>query len=631
MPLLALIPLLGYTLTARRRLALDTSFSLVLAVSGWLVLVYAFGLVGLLREGAVAIWVVGAVLFLVELPSLVAGLRQRQAEIVIGLFVLFCLAFWFVHHDSQYFFFDEYAHWGVFIKDMWYFDRFWLADTNAWHPHYVPGAPVWQYALTVFAPEVDASAYFAQFILLIAPLMVMFDRLGVRQAVWFVAVIIVAVIGLANFGHSVASLYVDHAIATWFAGVLLIAAFQRDLAAWKLALLFPSLVLLALLKDVGIGFALAAAGLISAIVFARQLRDRPLGKALATSAAVGIVLLLPSLLAVTAWSANRDAAGVASSSYSLSGVVKPMLSGAEAEDPEEAEIIRQRFWYVFQHQQLSKDEVSARYNAFSFPIIQEFQDAFRLTTLNFYLLFALFFVIALAIRQPTQARIEWGILAAGLLFTALSYTLVMYISYLVAFGERGVLISSYIRYVHSIVLAMFLVGFAALLPQSGLFADRRVVVSGRPVPVTAPVFAVLAMMMLVFETPYLRGFTTTNQVVGLRQQMEPLMAELRERFADERVWLFLPNDQPNGIFGQILQFQIAPASTTVERSTAFLGQDAASIREAVSAFDVLWFPTENAELDERVGSVLGLSLDGRFVRVQRGPDGETTFELYAFD
>ncbi len=628
MPLLSLIPLLGYSLAVKRRLGIEASFALILSVSSWLLLAYVFGLAGFLKEGAIALWVLGLVAFLVESPQLLRSLREKTFSPVLGLFVLFCLAFWFVHHDSQYFYFDEYSHWGVFIKDLWYFDRFWQADSNAWHPHYLPGAPLWQYALTQFSPEVESTAYFAQFILLIAPLMVLYERLSLRQLGWAAAITLIIIIGLANFGHSVASLYVDHVIATWFAGVLILGVFQHDLDWKKLMLLFPALIVMALLKDVGIGFALAAAGLVSALVLFRYYGDG-LSAAFGKSLALGVVLLLPSLIAVAAWSANRDAAGIEASSYSLSGVLS--TAGEDSAPSPDAAIIKERFVYVFQHQQLSKDEVSANYNAFSFPIVGEFQDAFRLTTLNFYLLFSLFFIVILALKGPGQPRVEWGIVAAGLLFTAVSYTVVMYISYQVAFGERGPLISSYIRYVHSVVLAMFLFGFAALMPQSRLFTDKSISVSDRQVPITVPVFASLALMMLVFETPYLRGFTSPNPQMAWRTQMEPLLSELNDRFDDRRVWIFLPTDRPNGIFGQIMQFLIAPTPTTVERSTSFLMQEEPAIREQLSRFDILWFPAENPELDERVGSVLGLEMQGRYVSVQRGASGSARFELYEFD
>lgn len=629
MPLLSLLPLFGISLTLQRRFGLGSALALMLAVAGWLAIAFAGGLVGQLRPVAVGVWVLGGLLLAAHLPGWVATMRRDGPDVVYTLFALFCVAFWFVHHDSQYFYFDEYGHWGIYLRDMWAIDGFWQADSNALHRRYPPGAPLWQYAFTVFAPKVDASAYFAQFVLLVAPIMVLFEGLGWRRPGWLVGITLASIAGIANFGHGVASLYVDHLVSTWFAGALLVFMLQREPGLARVAALALPLVVLSLLKDAGVAFTLAAAGIIAAVLLADRWPRQGAGRAIAAALAAGLLLAAPSFIALGAWSANRDAAGVERETQSLGGVVRGLATGERALDAEATALISERYRTVFLHQQLAKDDVSAQFNAFSVPMMPLFEDRFRVSTASFYLLFALFFLVVLGLGRPRGQTLRWSLLAAGVLGTALAYSAVLYFSYLFAFGERGLILSSYIRYTHSAALALLLVVVAALSPAHGLFAAKARL--GRLlVPAGGATMAGLLAWLFVFETPHLRNFTERNPRLEARVQAEPLMRNLRESLGARRLWVYFPVDRPNGFLGHLMQFQLAPTPTTVERSAEFIEQPADALAAALADYDVLWFPVPNAAADARIAEALGVALAGRFVEQHTGADGAIGFRLYEF-
>lgn len=629
MPLLSLLPLFGISLTLQRRFDIGAAFALMLAVSGWLVLAFVGGLAGALEPVAIGIWVIGAALLLVQLPGWIAGVREHGPDVVHVLFPLFSLAFWYVHHDSQYFYYDEYGHWGIYLKDMWALDGFWQADSNARHLRYTPAAPVWQYAFTVFSPRVDASAYFAQFVLLTAPAMALFEGLGWKRPGWMLALTLAAIAGLASFGHGVASLYVDHLVSTWFAGVLLVFILQREPGVARVAALALPLVVLSLLKDAGLAFTLAAAGIVGAIMVADRWRKRGAGRAFAAALACGLMLVVPSFLALGAWSANRDAAGVERETQSLSGVVRGVVAGERALDDEATAVIRERYRHVFLHQQLAKDAVSAQFNAFSVPMLSLFEDRYRVSTASFYLLFALFFLLVLGLGRPRGLTLRWSLLATGALGTALAYSAVLYLSYQFAFGERGLLLTSYIRYTHSAALALLLIAIAALSPAHGLLGSAARV--GRvSVPVGGAAISAVLAWLFVFETPYLRNFTDENPRLEPRVAAEPLMREIRASVGTRRLWVFFPVDRPNGFLGRLIQFQLAPTPTTIERSADFMAQPAETLAAALEDYDVLWFPVPDAETDTRVAAALGVELAGRFVETRRSDANGPRFRLYEF-
>ncbi|MEO0630841.1 MAG: hypothetical protein AAFY46_08945, partial [Planctomycetota bacterium] len=509
MPLISLLPLFGISLLLQRRFGLRAGLALMLAVAGWMALVFVGGLVNLLRPTAVGVWGLGVLLLVVQLPWWIRALRRDGPNVVYTLLVVFSLAFWFVHHDSQYFYFDEYGHWGIYLRDMWALDSYWQADSNALHRRYPPGAPLWQYAFTIVSPRVDASAYFAQFVLLMAPAMVLYEGIGWKRPGWLVAITVALVAGLANLGHGVASLYVDHLVSTWFAGLLIVFMLQRKPGLARIAALALPLVVLSLLKDAGVAFALAATGIIATVFFVDRWRGDGAPRAFATAALCGVLLAAPSLLALGTWSANRDAAGVARETQSFGGVVRGVLGGERALDEDATSLISERYRTVFLHQQLAKDAVSAQFNAFSVPMMSLFEDRFRVSTATFYALFALFFLVLLGVGRPAQQTGRWSLLAAGALGTALAYSAVLYLSYLFAFGERGLILSSYIRYTHSAALALFMIVVAALSPAHGLIGGTRRI--GRiAVPAAGGVMALLLAWLVALETPYLRNFTEQN-------------------------------------------------------------------------------------------------------------------------
>src|SRR5688572_30355901 len=198
MGLLTLLPILGFAAFLARKLETTLAVALLHAVSATILVLYAGGLIGVLWWSALAIHLVGVGLLGHELWRLRRNDRLPPVSTPIAVLVVCVALFWLVHGNSVYLYYDEYAHWGVYLKEMLALDGFWLADTNSMHPRYPPAAPLWQYLFNVFLLPRESFTYFGQFVLLFAPLLVLWEAIPWRHAMWSVGVLALCVLVLRS-------------------------------------------------------------------------------------------------------------------------------------------------------------------------------------------------------------------------------------------------------------------------------------------------------------------------------------------------------------------------------------------------------------------------------------------------
>jgi hypothetical protein len=222
----------------------------------------------------------------------------------------------------------------------------------------------------------------------------------------------------------------------------------------------------------------------------------------------------------------------------------------------------------------------------------------------------------------------WLLLAAGqqrdalwvgfaLVATFAGYVLMLWINYRYVWGEYGLGLPSLLRFFHVLVLPMFLLTFWIMTPSFRREADT----AGHSRPYAAALFVVLLSAYAWLEPPFLRPLFHSVSVYPMRDATESITAKVRALAGNGRVWVFLPNDQPNEFLGRFLQFQLSPTPASVERSVEFWDSEPAQIRQALANFEVIWFPTEGYQLDaaaDVVGSTMPAGIyvrqpDGRFV------------------
>ena len=356
MELLSLLPVIGFTLGWIRWQESSSSAALLHAVSGMLAILFVGSLVGALLPASLLLVVAGTVLAAVESVRLV--LRKKSLPVPLGMFALLCIAFWLMHSGASYFFYDEYSHWGVFLKEMLGSNQLWGADSNSMHPRYLPGASLWQYFFALFSRNMEGAAYLAQFSLLMAPLMVLWEKTEWRRPGWIAGVFALVVIAISNFGHGFTSLYVDHLLGAWFAGVLLNFIFEfRSRSVWQLSSFLIPISTIILFKSTGAFFAIALAGTLALlIVLHPQFKlagssylARLKYLAIFPVAIVGVIAFV-----LLAWNMNRNSISLPETGGSTSRVATQLVSQQSIYDEDQQAELTRRFVEVISHQQISK-------------------------------------------------------------------------------------------------------------------------------------------------------------------------------------------------------------------------------------------------------------------------------------
>ena len=281
-----------------------------------------------------------------------------------------------------------------------------------------------------------------------------------------------------------------------------------------------------------------------------------------------------------AWNVNRDAAGIAvpvDTTSNLAGSLVERDSNFSAEQQNE---ITRRFIEVLFKQQISKDELSSQYNAFSY---------------------------------------QWSIASGLTWLTAVAYIGVLFMGYrFIANDQNGLHLSSYIRYAHSMLLPLLIVLFAPLVPA--FRANEGAVVGigeGIGIRRTSLVFAAALGAFLVVETPYLKPAYTTQQPPDLRLQLEPMTLTLRQQIGEAPLWVYFPNNMTNGFIGQLMQFQLSPGRVKIEEDFDALTDDPDAIRAQLADFDYAWFIIQTPEIDAAIEKLTGDEVTARIFRIEK--------------
>jgi hypothetical protein len=584
--------MLGIALSVGRLARVPFSAAFFFAVAIVILTLYASAFAGALWWTALLVHIGGVLLLGFEALRLVKQRVPIPAPVPLGVLSLLCAWFWAVHGTDEYFLYDEYAHWGIFLKEMLALDGFWTADSNSFHPRYPPAAPLWQYFFNAFSSPSEGKAYFAHFVLLLAPLLSLWNGVRWSQPLWIGAILALVIAAIANFGLGV-TLYVDHIVAVWFLGVVIAAIADDDLASRRVLLYAAPLAVIALLKDVGLAFAACGAAILVALVVLRLLAHERRGSALRTASAAAAVLLAPALLCVQVWVWNRDALGVAPDIVSVDGMVDGLVDEAASTVSERDTEIERRLAEVLFDQQISNSEVSWNFNEFTYDTRALFTDSFRLTTFGLLVGFVLWWAVITYAVLNAESRRKWLIVAGGALVTAIFYIAMVHYSLRFVFGERGLELPSYVRYVNVVALPLFVLSFCPLLPA---FRDdepeRAWLLHGWRVPRRAALCVAALVAVYAIETPYLRPLLQPNPKVPLRADFEPLLEQIRASVGSSRVWIYFPRDLPNQFVSRLILFTLAPTPAVVERSAAFLASDESVIATAWRPFDYVWIPSE---------------------------------------
>lgn len=164
---------------------------------------------------------------------------------------------------------DEYSHWGLAVKDMFYYDSFAKHyNTTVMLPRYLPFSTLVEYYF------VQANGMFSQEILYVAYqttlLSVLIIICNIAKRTWKLcvpAVLVMVTLPIIFFSDVYNSIYVDPLLAV-FAAYVLICYFTEEMSLFNLFRVLGGLFALTMTKDMG----LVMAGLLTMIMFFDRVR-----------------------------------------------------------------------------------------------------------------------------------------------------------------------------------------------------------------------------------------------------------------------------------------------------------------------------------------------------------------------
>jgi hypothetical protein len=547
--------------------------ALFAAITAITTVVYLFALVGLLQPAAVVIFWAGVLLCL----GMPAFIHRRSPELIgqllapgISLFVLYTVVQWSLFHGAEYFFWDEFSHWGLATKEIVYNDRLWGADGNVRFVHYPPASSIWHYFVAQNTGYSEASVLHAQFLLLLAPTMSLYRRVTWKRPYWIPVVLALQIILFVNLGQGTSSLYMDYILAVLFGGIA-VAYLADETSPRDLVLFVPPLFCLALVKEMGVFLAAAAALWIGVdrLLLAgtiRLPRERP---ALVQAIVVAVLLATP-LVAFTTWKGYVSRHDLTTDVDVAGARAGQIVDAMRGEGEPYHDTVRLRFREVLSTQQVSRSEFSQQLNEFTFSVRGHYPQGFRMSALGFVLASLVLLAVRTALAERRRRTLVWTSVFLALLFAAYAY--LMLLLYLAVFPQqKAVQLSSYVRYINTVVLPVVMVGLACYLPLGSRFGWRY----GRRFAGAGIVVSCLAWLYLV-ETPYLAQLHVARPVQPVRGRVAELMAPVTNAVPDDARVYVISLVRDNGFMEVLLRYELSPIRTTFGTPKAmsdFQGQD----------------------------------------------------------
>ena len=594
MALLSLLPLLGYAFFIHLHFKKRFSVSLFVALSFIMVILFLFGMVSLLQPGAYLLFAGGILLLIDTLKRYRGPSWETLRSPPFVIFTVMSIAVFFAFHNTHLFFWDEFSHWGIFIKEMFFSHQFYGAESVAAHLNYPPGVSVWDYFVVLNDPAfVEGHLYFAYFLLLFSATLMMYEKIPWKSWYYLILVFAIQMVIFASFGHGFSNIYVDHVVGAMFAGLLLSFLSERYQGYEPVLLVFPLLAIV-LVKEVGLYFGAAAVGMYFMLTLVRYAKPAGLLAGLKgekKSIAIYLLSLLLMIGMLKGWELHQRAEGIGAEQQSIGGIVRSVLSDKGAVSAEVEEKIKENFWQVVLYQQIHKEALSLNYNEFSFLIMPKYGKSIKITTAGFLLFFLIMVGTASAVAPKGERREEVVLIGICLLVVYLVYLAILYMSYLVAFGNGGVRIPSYVRYINMGTMPLLFTVFALFLPMySAQFAKQRVQKT------LSPFWGALGSIVLLslIVQPYFRPLYTQLEN-GFRPQFKPAAEVITGTLPSGAKLYVVFTVRNSGMLDNIIKYELVPVRATVSKAD-FSSLDTPEMQKVFSRYDYVWFAVPDREI-----------------------------------
>lgn len=457
-----LLSLMGYASIFFVQCKINSSSSIFFAISFIVTILYLLGLIDFLKITQQILFYGGLILFAFNLIKNFKTLKGFLISIPTILFIILALWYLVTFLDAVLIFVDSLSYWAKSAKDMFYSDIFYASKNSFYSSYYPPGMQTWQYFITKHIGYSEGHLLWATFLLIISPLLMMYEKLLWKQWYWIILIFLVQFVVIASFGHWIISLYTDHIIGIIFIGIIFTFMNHKFSNKQLLLFIFP-FIFLPIIKEAGLFLAGVAILLLILIDLVKS--NISIFKYITHNKKRLLIFILLAIMSISSlqiWKIryniyhpthNNNSAGT-SISYLKTKIF----------DIESNPNITKRFIQTIIHQQINKTKISLHYNEFSLNIRHQYKRQMKFTTLTviiFIFLMLMLNIFGTKYHQNSKLFISITIYMFILFFV---YLFIMHQSYIYSFGPRGEQMVSYVRYVNRFILPMILISFAFFMP-----------------------------------------------------------------------------------------------------------------------------------------------------------------------
>jgi hypothetical protein len=586
--LFSLFPIFAYAIIFNIFFKKTVSSSIFFSITSIVTMLFIFGMNDILKIGGYLLFYGGILLLLLSTIIYTRDILRFIKSVPFVIYLLSSSMYLYFIQDAQLFFWDEYSHWGVFIKEMYYFHTFYDATSVASHINYPPGISVWDYFIVMPTGFNESSLYFAYFLIIFSSTLMMYEKLSFRHIHWIILIFSIQMIIFANFGHWFSSIYVDHVVGSLFAGLIL-SFFVDKYKPYELFLFTFPLITIVLVKEIGLYFGLAYLGLVLLLLVTKERLLKQQSFVFIIKQHKHIVLILFALflamiLSLKLWEIRQEHLGVKKEQQTISSITKAIFSEKKVLSQDVENKVKKRFLEVVLHQQLHKEKISLNYNEFSYKIMSKYQNKIKLSTVGSFLFFIVLCLVAFFITDNRNKKIMISIITGYLLFVGLTYLMILYLSFLVAFGDDALRIPSYVRYMNIAVLPLMIIGFGLFLP---LFQGKKIEIKNKNNFKYYISGAVLLLSLVVITKPYLKPLYTQLEN-PFRSAVDKASQNIIKILPPKtKLFIVFPVNN-SGSLNNILKYSFIPLKVTISDSK-FSDKTFAEMQEIYRKYEYVWF------------------------------------------
>ena len=600
MPITAHVVILGFAVFFYKQKNFSFSSSLLLSVSIITFITYVFGLIGKLDLAVWAVSILGLGLGIWNLKQTNNKILELWKNPVFIAFIIYPALYLYKFADAEYFFWDEFSFWGVYVREMLVSDTFWDATTSAGNSRYVPGTPIWHYLYSKVYGYSEGKTLYAQFILLLIPTLVLYER--AKGIISIASILIIHLLAIANLGHGIVNLYVDHLLGVWVFGVLtfFLINFERERELYWI--IFP-LITLILIKDSGLFLSLGCwFSFFMATLLNEWNKKGELKLVIEYKKRFlihcGIILLIMICVQIS-WEIRLNMIGMPAGQSITT--VAPKILWKQDTSINKSETINRFFEILFLHQ-ISKSEISYEYNEFNYNIKNKYEEKNRLSYIGYLLLFFTSLIFFYSIGNRLKNVLTFTYL--GFFITSVGYLLIVLGVYLYQFQRSD--LPSMIRYVNSVTLPMFLLTFILFFP---VLEEFRKEIKKKKLETIIVIIVILSFL----ERPYIKPLHQKFPRVGLRILDERIL-KIKERINLKESTLIAHNIKDNGFTNTYLKYSFSPNKINITNLRKLRTEN--GLTELISNEYIFFLIQNQIDLGEK-NALLGKKIEQNFFKLSK--------------